>query len=321
MRPSALLVALILLASCSGCARLLDHYVARAPNRIAYYKHVLNCKEEHVCPHDLNQQLCVRVGPPAANIWVGIVEPSAGQSPVGTVLVLHGIFSASSRSPANSMLATAKFLSKAGYRSVLVDLRGHYRSTGDFISAGTLEAEDLRQVLNVLAAKGLIGERVGIVGYSFGAGTALYLAERDPRVASIVAVAPPLRIREALPNFAWKGAPVTRYLFSNDDFQRALDRASLRYGIDPPDAADTEAAISKAGIPVMLVCAADDAIAPPSNGTRLRAASSGNAELTILAGENDEQEVKGHIRLIKDESGIVKLIALDWLNKSLRSQP
>ncbi len=79
-----------------------------------------------------DQQFTVCVGPPKAVLSVSVVEPSCGTNPEstkGTILVVHGIFGRSV-----TMLHTAHRLAEAGYRAVLVDLRGHGRSTGEYLA-------------------------------------------------------------------------------------------------------------------------------------------------------------------------------------------
>jgi pimeloyl-ACP methyl ester carboxylesterase len=48
------------------------------------------------------------------------------------------------------MLPAAKELAEAGYRAVLVDLRGHGRSTGKYTTFGVQAAKDLSQVIDAL---------------------------------------------------------------------------------------------------------------------------------------------------------------------------
>src|SRR5436853_2381744 len=70
----------------------------------------------------------VPVGPPAASLSVWVLDPptSVG-APRGTVLVLHGM-----RDRKVTMLDLGRLLSRDGFRAVLVDLRGHGQSTGDW---------------------------------------------------------------------------------------------------------------------------------------------------------------------------------------------
>src|ERR1051325_9304395 len=63
-------------------------------------------------------ELRIPVGPPEALVAAWVLEPKAPAR--GTILVLHG-FIANHR----QMQKTGKALQTAGYRAVLLDLRGH----------------------------------------------------------------------------------------------------------------------------------------------------------------------------------------------------
>src|SRR5262249_9230684 len=109
----------------------------------------------------------VEVGPPRASLSLLIVDRPAPSSRA-TVLVLHGI-----RDRKESMLGWGRGLAEIGYRAVLVDGRGHGRSSGDFLTYGVVEARDLSRVLDALEARGLVAGRVGAMGVSYGAATAV----------------------------------------------------------------------------------------------------------------------------------------------------
>lgn len=130
----------------------------------------------------VSRQERVAVGPPAASLSIWIVEPAA--SPVGTLLVLHGI-----RDSKRSMLGLGQFLARHGHRAILVDLRGHGRSSGDWLTYGVVESQDLSQVLDHLAVRSLLTGIVGAIGCSYGGAVALQLAARDERIQTVAAIA------------------------------------------------------------------------------------------------------------------------------------
>lgn len=81
-----------------------------------------------------------------------------------------------------SMLPWALRLAQDGWRCVLVDLRGHGKSTGRRIYFGTVETFDLAQLLDTLEARGEAQAPVKVLGESYGAALALRWAVADPRV-------------------------------------------------------------------------------------------------------------------------------------------
>jgi pimeloyl-ACP methyl ester carboxylesterase len=99
--------------------------------------------------------------------------------PAGTIVLLHGYGRDKSQ-----MLAAAHFLHQAHFNILAYDARAHGQSTGDLSTVGAREQEDLRRVLDWLGRQG-IRERIGALGYSMGAATALLAAARDPRIQAV----------------------------------------------------------------------------------------------------------------------------------------
>ncbi|HSW45375.1 MAG TPA: alpha/beta fold hydrolase [Phycisphaerae bacterium] len=95
----------------------------------------------------VDRQLRIEVGPPPASLSAWIIErktdeASSAQESRGTILMLHGI-----HGNKRHMLGMSDTLAMHGFRCVLVDLRGHGRSSGDWFTYGVQESKDLSQVL------------------------------------------------------------------------------------------------------------------------------------------------------------------------------
>ncbi len=103
----------------------------------------------------------------------------------GTIFLLHGYGLNKA-----TMMPWGFLLAEAGYRVVLVDLRGHGNSTGDRIYFGSVEKTDLVQCLDALEHRNLCEGPVGVLGISYGAALALQWAAVDPRVQSVTAISP-----------------------------------------------------------------------------------------------------------------------------------
>jgi len=96
-------------------------------------------------------------------------------SPLATVVLLHGISGCK-----ETQLERAKLLADAGYASLLLDLRAHGQSGGEYCTFGYYEKQDLRAVADTLTA--LFPERsIGIWGASLGGAVALQSMAYDPR--------------------------------------------------------------------------------------------------------------------------------------------
>lgn len=108
-----------------------------------------------------------------ARIWYGTV----GEGPA--VVLLHGGMSSS-----DSWGNQVPTLVKSHHRVVLVDTRGHGRSTlGNVPLSYEVFEQDLRNIMDTLRIK-----KADIVGWSDGANTALVMAMKDPaRVRKIYA--------------------------------------------------------------------------------------------------------------------------------------
>jgi pimeloyl-ACP methyl ester carboxylesterase len=113
--------------------------------------------------------------------------------PRGTVILLHG-YGVSGF----AMLPWALLLGKEGWRCVLVDLRGHGKSTGKQIYFGTQEVSDLRALLDELQARHGVNAPVSVVGHSYGAVLALRWKMLDPRVSQVVAMSPYADLSKAI---------------------------------------------------------------------------------------------------------------------------
>jgi len=244
-------------------------------------------------PARIDGELTVVVGPPAATLSLQIIEARTPRVRA-TVFVLHGI-----RANKKSMRGWGQMLAAAGFRAVLVDLRGHGRSTGDWLSYGVVEARDLAQVLDALEARGLRIGSVGVMGNSYGAATAIEWAGNDPRIMAVVAVAPFASLRTVVPCYA----PMLPASFVNG----AIDLAGREGGFDPDDASPV-VAIGRTRARMLLIHGQDDRKIPSWHSQRIFAAGSDHAELLLVPGA-------GHAS-ITDEP-IVSERAVAWFARYL----
>jgi pimeloyl-ACP methyl ester carboxylesterase len=251
-----------------------------------------------------DRHLWVPVGPPAATLSVSIIEPKGARTPRGTVVVLHGIYARGI-----TMLPQARALTSAGYRVALVDLRGHGRSTGEYLTYGVREAQDISQVIDALDQQQLIAGSIGVLGISYGATTSIHLAAIDPRIQAVVAIEPFAMVRPEIRQFGYIMAPEIAYFVSDSRFKQAVDRAGELAGFDP-DSSDAADAIEKTSAPILLLHGTNDWIAPYWNSVVLEQAAPHNAQrIAIPHG--------GHTSLWFDLDGSVSAHAVEWFNRWL----
>jgi pimeloyl-ACP methyl ester carboxylesterase len=250
----------------------------------------------------------VKVGPPDATLAVTVLDPSREVAPHGpraTIVVLHGLGARGAW-----MRHTAKRFADGGYRAVLVDLRGHGRSSGEWLAYGTTESRDLVQVTNELADRGLIAGRLGVYGVSYGAATAIQWAAIDERVACVVAIAPFSTLRDVAPNVAQAILPGVSQLVTPDDLEMAVTETSRLAEADL-DQEHPLAAISHVKAPVFLMHGLDDRLIPAWHSQRLRNASPHNTRLLLMP-------YMGHNAMWFDSEGHVAGNAMAWFERWLK---
>lgn len=236
----------------------------------------------------------VAVGPPAATLSIEIVD---APSPRGTVFVLHGI-----RDSKQSMRPWAKLLAESGYRAVLVDSRGHGRSSGDALTYGVQESADLTTVVDRLEREGEIAGAIGVLGVSYGAATAIEWAARDARVKAVVAVAPFASLRDVVPGYL----PIRLPMAFVD---KAVAIAGARGGFDPDRASPLVAnAITRAA--VLLVHGADDRKIPVAHSRRIAEAGADHTSLVVVEGA-------GHDDVLGSPGANIAARAPAWFDEHL----
>lgn len=261
----------------------------------------------------IDRELRVAVGPPEASLRVWVIEPSgSGQKeagikaqppePKGTLIVLHGY-----RASAMWLRGMGKEFAEAGYRVVMVDLRGHGRSSGEYITYGVVESRDVKQVIDHLEREGLIAGKLGVWGISMGGATAIQLAAIDDRVQAVVAVAPYTSMRDAIAHGLGL-LPVYGWMLSDEAVAAHLGAAGAKAGFDPGDA-DVVRAIRSTDSPVRIIHGKCDWIVPPGHGRKLHDAAPDRSDLVELGWT-------GHISA--HFSGAVERESVEWFNRWLR---
>lgn len=108
--------------------------------------------------------------------------PAQESEPV--IIMIHG--EGNNRAdPSIGMLDIASQLVKHGYNVLMFDLRGHGESDGNMKSAGYYEKEDLAGAVEYVKGRGF--DRIGVLGFSMGAGTALLATAENSDIDAVVA--------------------------------------------------------------------------------------------------------------------------------------
>jgi pimeloyl-ACP methyl ester carboxylesterase len=282
-----------------GCTQMLAENLVTPPNKW----------EPHIAlnnPAD-GEAIKVPVGPPEATLAAWMLSPPADRPCRGTILLLHGILA-----DHGWVRNTAHVLQDAGYRAVMVDLRGHGESTGEHITFGVVESRDLVQLTTWLQQRGLAGDTVGVYGVSYGASTAIEYSAIDPRVTAVVAVAPFATLAEEAPHFGRTLLPVPGLFLSDQEYTAVLADAGKLAGFDPSQASPL-AAITHTHARVLLMHGDLDAITPLRNSVELHDAAPTMSELHVL-------KARGHLIASLDMPGEVSDAARAWFDAHLQAK-
>ena len=212
----------------------------------------------------------VLIGDATGPVVAGWFMP--GQPGRGVVLLLHGV-----RADRTQMLARARFLHRAGYASLLVDLPAHGESAGERITFGAREAAGVRAALAYLR-RNLPAERVGVIGVSLGAAS-LVLAQPVPAPDAVVLESMYPTIGEAVANrLAMRLGPLGAGLAPALLWQLPLRTGVGAHALRPIDG------LARLGAPVLIASGTGDRHTPWPETRRLFDAAAHPKELWPVDG-------------------------------------
>lgn len=221
--------------------------------------------------------------------------------PRGTVLLLPGYGIGKL-----SMLPWALLLGQAGYQSILVDLRAQGQSTGKYVTYGALESRDLVQLVAALRRADLIRGRLGLLGESMGAATALLAAPHIPRLAAVVAISPYERATTVIPRYARLAYWYAEFIPSGSWW--AAERKAGRIAGVRLAEADPINAVSNIHAPVLYLQGGRDQVVSSAQAHRLAARTPEARLLTF--------PTLGHLQMSEDFAGLASPV-INWYNRFL----
>jgi len=192
--------------------------------------------------------------------------------PRGTVVLLHGY-----GLDQDSMVPWALLLGEAGWRCVLVDLRGHGASDGNRIHYGLRESEDLTALMNELTRRDQAAWPAAVLGVSYGAAVALRWAADDARVHPVIAITPYARLGDAAEGLRGEYADWV----PSGLLRRATDALPTLLGA-APGGLDPLTWMLASPREALFVSASGDRVAPPAAVRDLRVAADPNCRLIEL---------------------------------------
>ncbi len=172
----------------------------------------------------------------------------------------------------------SKALVERGYNVLAFDLRGHGESGGDRLSFGPWEIGDLLGAVDYVKLQGIQPRRIGVLGISMGAATALLAAADSDEIQAVVADSAYANISEVIQAEFPKASGLPGF------FTPGAMQMGRLLGIDL-EAAAPERVVSKiAPRPVLLTQGEEDELIPPSHAERLLRAAGANAQLWLVPG-------------------------------------
>lgn len=167
-----------------------------------------------------------------------LTPPPAGGGPAAGVALCHPHPRYGGTMDNNVVAALVASLAGAGFAVLRFNFRGAGRSSGSH-AQGVGEVADAVAALDLLAAQpGVDGGRLGLAGYSFGAGVSLAVAGSDSRVGALALVALPTQRLEGRHEL---DDCTTPKLFVSGDRDHVSDVAALRvYAARVPPPATVE---------------------------------------------------------------------------------
>ncbi len=221
------------------------------------------------------------------------------REPVGTVILLHGMWSR-----IDYLTDHGVSFANAGWRTVILELRGHGESTGDTVTYGNSESREVIEVLRRLQTDGTLHPPVALIGWSMGGSVAIMAAGRGAPVDSVVAVAPFARLRDVAPNFAAHFGGWLKWLATDSLTDAVIKRAGEIGGFDPLTDSPL-ALVPSVHQPLLLLHGVKDDLIPAEQSQLLASAAGGPVTYLQVPGDD-------HVETVLNATLSVPLI-LDWL--------
>ena len=224
-------------------------------------------------------------------------EIASADKPDFTVFVLHGLHDSR-----GSMMPWAKAIADANGRAIAIDARGHGRSTGKTLSYGVRESQDYMKLTDELVRTKVALGKLGVLGFSTGAATAIQWAGRDPRLEAVVAVAPFEKIIDV--------SYYVKALFPRFFLERVIAQGARESGFDPSEGA-AGAWIDKTRALILILHGTNDRRVDPDSSKALFERAPKGSERILLENET-------HASSLKDANEAGRKKAREWFEKRLR---
>jgi pimeloyl-ACP methyl ester carboxylesterase len=230
----------------------------------------------------------------------------------GTVIIAHGV-----NGNRSDMLSRAAILVRHHYNTLLIDLRDHGRSGGNYAGPGYIEARDLLGALKYLKNRGQTGPFVAM-GHSYGGVAAIYAAAQSPDFAAVISDSGYISFEDMVGR--------ATVLLARDPERSFLERLGLRLAgwravewvVKPvyyvrtgiwltQGKTDTLVPIAHLQQPILLISGERDEICPPKNAkVMLDMARSSKKQLLVVPNAEHDTTLITNPQLY--ESAVVRFL-------------
>ena len=201
----------------------------------------------------------------------------SGQEEKPTLIFVHGIGSVRSGDRAVDL---ASRLAGNGFNVLMFDLRGHGSSGGDQVSGGYFEQWDVLGAFDFLAEKGVTPGRIGLVGFSMGAATAILAAAREPDIGALVADSPYAKASDMIAHEAARKTVFPGWL-TPIFVPTAVLMANWFYGIDLGSLVPEDAVVGLP-YPILVIHGTGDRRIPYEQGQRVQQGAPAGSSIWLV---------------------------------------
>ncbi|MEO8288338.1 MAG: alpha/beta hydrolase [Chloroflexota bacterium] len=203
-----------------------------------------------------------------------VQAPADSDHPAACVLLVYGYGGYKEQ-----MIGYAQMMHNSGFATFMADMQGSGLRRGAPVTLGYKERWDLMDAVRYVRSRPDVDpERIGVLGISMGAATALLAAEEDQSIKVIVADSSYANLTDMIqPGLrAFVGAPAAMLA------PLIVRYAETMLGMRSSDVRPEEAAAKLGNRPLFIIHGADDSLTNPESAQRIYDAASGPKELWVV---------------------------------------
>ncbi len=209
----------------------------------------------------------------------GWLVPSSGNR---AIILLHGIHA---YAWGGHELEITSAYTSAGFHVLLLDLRAHGQSDGEYVGLGLLERGDIRAVVDELLGRGFAAGKIGIHGTSYGAAVALLATAEIEEIGAIVADSAFADVRDVIAMEIQRESGLPEYV--GEFLLPGIDLLGRQlYSIDLTQSVPEHIIGRISPRSVLLIHGTEDSMIPFEHAERLKAAGYEQVELWSLNGRD-----------------------------------